>query len=535
MSAPDPGKAVKALEDGFASIAGIVGPMLIVVFLVVLAGAALQGGVHLKKFRLDFEHFNLLSGIKRLFGTQAIWGGVKALLKASVVGLVLYTVVQGLVPVLLTAGGLPVSGVVQAAGGGIASLVQFAVAAGIVLAAADFFVVMRRNRKKTRMSKKEVQDENKSSEGDPLIRSQRRARQMAMSRNRMIAAIGDADVVLVNPTHVAVALKYEPGKSAPRVVAKGAGHVAARIREEAEAKNVPMVQDIPLTRALHGACELGQEIPVDFYRAVAGVLAFVMSLKARGAAARACTGWQHGATYEPHDVPCRSEPASVKGPHHEQQAARLTVPIGIVGIVLLLVVPVPAPLLDVLIVCNILLALLVLLTSMFVKKPLDFSVFPSLLLVATLFRLGLNVASTRLVLGDGYAGQVIEAFGKVTVGGSMIIGAVVFLILVVIQFVVVTKGAERVAEVGARFTLDAMPGKQMAIDADLNAGLITDTQARERRAEVSAEADFYGAMDGASKFVKGDAIAGHHHYHHQLRRRHRHRHAAARPGDRRRR
>jgi flagellar biosynthetic protein FlhB len=174
---------------------------------------------------------------------------------------------------------------VQAAAGGIAALVQFAVAAGIVLAAADFFVVMRRNRKKTRMSKKEVQDENKNSEGDPLIRSQRRARQMAMSRNRMIAAIGDADVVLVNPTHVAVALKYEPGKSAPRVVAKGAGHVAARIREEAEEKNVPMVQDIPLARALHGACELGDEIPVDFYRAVAGVLAFVMALKARGAAA----------------------------------------------------------------------------------------------------------------------------------------------------------------------------------------------------------------------------------------------------------
>ena len=187
---------------------------------------------------------------------------------------------------------------------------------------------------------------------------------------------------------------------------------------------------------------------------------------------------------------------------------RLAVPVGVVGIILLLVVPVPAPLLDVLIVVNILLALVILLTTMFVKKPLDFSVFPSLLLVATLFRLGLNVASTRLVLGDGYAGQVIDAFGHVAVGGSLIIGAVIFLILVVIQFVVVTKGAERVAEVGARFTLDAMPGKQMAIDADLNAGLITDAQARERRAEVSAEADFYGAMDGASKFVKGDAIAG---------------------------
>ncbi|MCC3270917.1 flagellar biosynthesis protein FlhA [Arthrobacter sp. zg-Y809] len=187
---------------------------------------------------------------------------------------------------------------------------------------------------------------------------------------------------------------------------------------------------------------------------------------------------------------------------------KMAVPVGVIGIILLLVVPIPAGLLDILIIINILLALVILLTTMFVRKPLDFSVFPSLLLVATLFRLGLNVASTRLVLGEGYAGQVIEAFGHVAVGGSLIIGAVIFLILVVIQFVVVTKGAERVAEVGARFTLDAMPGKQMAIDADLNAGLITDTQARERRAEVSAEADFYGAMDGASKFVKGDAIAG---------------------------
>jgi flagellar biosynthesis protein FlhA len=188
--------------------------------------------------------------------------------------------------------------------------------------------------------------------------------------------------------------------------------------------------------------------------------------------------------------------------------SKLAVPVGVVGIIMLLIVPIPAPLLDVLIIINILLALVTLLTTMFVQKPLDFSVFPSLLLVATLFRLGLNVASTRLVLGEAHAGAVINAFGKVAVSGSLIIGVVIFLILVVIQFVVVTKGAERVAEVGARFTLDAMPGKQMAIDADLNAGLITDIQAKERRAEVSAEADFYGAMDGSSKFVKGDAIAG---------------------------
>ena len=188
--------------------------------------------------------------------------------------------------------------------------------------------------------------------------------------------------------------------------------------------------------------------------------------------------------------------------------AGLAVPAGVVGVVLLLVVPLPAPMLDLLIVVNIVGSLVILLTSMYVKRPLDFSIFPSLLLIATLFRLGLNVASTRLVLRDGYAGEVIAAFGHFVVGGSLVIGLVIFMILVVIQFVVITNGAGRVAEVGARFTLDAMPGKQMAIDADLNSGLIDEDTARRRRADVGAEADFYGAMDGGSKFVKGDAIAG---------------------------
>ncbi len=188
--------------------------------------------------------------------------------------------------------------------------------------------------------------------------------------------------------------------------------------------------------------------------------------------------------------------------------AAMAVPIGVVGIVLLLVVPLPAALLDMLIAVNITASLVILLTSMYVQRPLDFSVFPSLILVFTLFRLGLNVASTRLVLRDGYAGHVIDAFGHIVVGGSLVIGLVIFLILVVIQFVVITNGAGRVAEVGARFTLDAMPGKQMAIDADLNSGLIDEDTARRRRADVAAEADFYGAMDGGSKFVKGDAVAG---------------------------
>ena len=187
---------------------------------------------------------------------------------------------------------------------------------------------------------------------------------------------------------------------------------------------------------------------------------------------------------------------------------KAAVPIGVVAIVLMLVVPLPAALMDLLIGLNLAISLLVLLVAMQIRKPLDFAVFPSLLLIATLFRLALNVSSTRLVLTDGYAGKVIEAFGHIVIGGSLIVGLVIFLILTIVQFVVITNGAGRVAEVGARFTLDAMPGKQMAIDADLNAGLINEDQARKRRHEVTAEADFYGSMDGASKFVKGDAIAG---------------------------
>jgi flagellar biosynthesis protein FlhA len=187
---------------------------------------------------------------------------------------------------------------------------------------------------------------------------------------------------------------------------------------------------------------------------------------------------------------------------------KAAVPVGVVAIVLMLVVPIPAAAMDLLIVLNLAVSLLILLVAMQIRKPLDFAVFPSLLLIATLFRLALNVSSTRLVLTDGYAGKVIEAFGHIVIAGSLVVGLVIFVILTVVQFVVITNGAGRVAEVGARFTLDAMPGKQMAIDADLNAGLIDEDQARKRRHEVTAEADFYGSMDGASKFVKGDAIAG---------------------------
>lgn len=283
---PDAFAALDLLGRALLSVLDILAPIFIAVVLVTVIGAAAQGGIHLKKFKPSFEKLNVVNGLKRVFGTQALWEGVKALLKTAVVGLVLFAVVQGLLPVLTHAGGQPVSVLLDAAYDGAAGLLQSAVAAGLALAIADLFVVMQRNRKKTRMTKKEIRDEHKNTDGDPLIRSQRRSRQLAMSRNRMIAAVAGADVVLVNPTHIAVALKYEAGKSAPRVVAKGAGHIAAKIREKAEADRVPIVQDIPLARAIHAACELGQEIPVELYGSVARVLAFVMALRKRGARPR---------------------------------------------------------------------------------------------------------------------------------------------------------------------------------------------------------------------------------------------------------
>ncbi|MCI8909099.1 MAG: flagellar biosynthesis protein FlhA [Oscillibacter sp.] len=180
--------------------------------------------------------------------------------------------------------------------------------------------------------------------------------------------------------------------------------------------------------------------------------------------------------------------------------------LAVVVIVLFLIIPLPTQLLDILLVTNIGLSIMILMITMNISDALEFSIFPSLLLVTTLFRLGLNVSSTRMILRDGYAGSVIQNFGNMITGGNIVIGVVIFLIIVLVQFIVITKGAERVAEVAARFTLDAMPGKQMAIDADLSSGLIDEQQARERRHKIQKEADFYGAMDGATKIVKGDAV-----------------------------
>lgn len=187
--------------------------------------------------------------------------------------------------------------------------------------------------------------------------------------------------------------------------------------------------------------------------------------------------------------------------------------LGVIGIVILLILPIPPFVLDLLLAVSITSSVLILMTSLLIKKPLEFTAFPTVLLVTTLFRLGLNIASTRLILGHGHegahgAGKIIEGFGKLMMGGNFVIGVIVFIILVIVNFVVITKGSGRIAEVAARFTLDSMPGKQMAIDADLSAGLIEENEAKKRRKELEQESTFFGAMDGASKFVRGDAVAG---------------------------
>nr|WP_201469888.1 EscU/YscU/HrcU family type III secretion system export apparatus switch protein [Microbacterium hydrocarbonoxydans] len=283
-SHPTDAAAMDVLGAAFGSLGGILLPMLAVVLLATTATAVAQGGIHLRGVTTRVEQFNLAAGLMRVFGKQALWEGAKALLKTLAIGMALWVVVSGLVPVLMASGSHNITWLLEQAVGGAASLLQVAVVVGIILAALDVAVVMRRNRKHTHMTKNEAKDEHKKTEGDPLVRSQRRSRQMAMSRNRMIAAVGDSDVVLVNPTHVAVALRYEPGRSAPRVVAKGAGIVALKIRERAEEAGVPMVRDIPLARALHAACDIGREIPEELFTAVAQVLAFIEHLKRRGSA-----------------------------------------------------------------------------------------------------------------------------------------------------------------------------------------------------------------------------------------------------------
>jgi flagellar biosynthesis protein FlhB len=284
---PEPEKIIPLLRtavgDGALAAAPLAGGMM----LVGLAAAAAQGGLHVatKQFKPDFKRLNPWSGLKKSFGPHAFWEAVKATVKTAVLAGVLYASMRQLLPALATAGSLSLGATVGMVADAVLTLLRTVALAGLVMAVADYAVAHRRVGKQLRMTKHEVKEEHKRQEGDPQLKAAIRGRQMAMGRQRMMADLEKADVVLVNPTHVAVALRYEPSRGAPRVVAKGAGVVAKRIREIAAENRIPMVHDVALARALYKACDLGHEIPAELYTAVARVLAFVMTLKARGAAA----------------------------------------------------------------------------------------------------------------------------------------------------------------------------------------------------------------------------------------------------------
>ena len=252
------------------------------VMVVGVAGALAQGGFYLatKSVKPKFSKLDPIKGAKRIFGIQALWEGVKVLVKSSLVAVLVWGAIRGLMPLL---GGLvPIPVVLEAVSRDAASLIRNVALAGLVMAAADYAMQRRRVGKQTRMSKQEVKQEHKQSEGDPMVKGAIRARQLAAARNRMMADIPTADVVLVNPTHVAVALCYDAERGAPRVVARGAGVVAAAIRERAGEARVPLVHDVPLARALYTSTTVGQDIPPELFAAVAQVLAFVISRRGQG-------------------------------------------------------------------------------------------------------------------------------------------------------------------------------------------------------------------------------------------------------------
>jgi len=287
MARPDPATALHILKDAGLAAALAVAPVCGTLLAVALAAAAAQGGLRpaTKLLMPKFSRLNPMSGIKRSFGPQGWWEAAKALAKTAALGGVLYSVIRDVVQSLMLSGSLSLSVTVATVTGGLVTLIRTAAGVGLALAAADYVMVKRRVGKQLRISKQEIKDEYKKMEGDPHVKGQIRARQYAAARNRMMTDVPKSDVVVVNPTHVAVALRYDPRKGAPRVLAKGSGTIATKIREKASEHRIPMVQDVPLARALYAGCELGAEIPPEFYGAVARVLAFVMGLKAKGSAA----------------------------------------------------------------------------------------------------------------------------------------------------------------------------------------------------------------------------------------------------------
>ncbi|GAB3073748.1 EscU/YscU/HrcU family type III secretion system export apparatus switch protein [Pedococcus soli] len=283
---PDPAIAMQVLKTAGIHSLLLLAPLMGAMVVAALVSNAAQGGIRIyaKKFKPKFETLNPAKGLKNLVGMHAAWQLVKTLLKFVVFGWIGYRAVRDITEQISTSGQWSLGASVGAAAGSALSILRVIAAVGLVLAAADYVMERRRIGSSLKMSLEDIKRENKSSEGDPLLKGMIRGKQREMSRNRMMSDLSSADLVLVNPTHVAVALAYEPGRGAPRVVAKGAGLVAAKIREDAAELKLPLVEDVPLARMLYRSCQIGQEIPAELYDAVAGVFVFVMGLRQRGAA-----------------------------------------------------------------------------------------------------------------------------------------------------------------------------------------------------------------------------------------------------------
>lgn len=301
--------ALQLLRDGaWHTFVAVIALSLVMMF-VSVAGTVAQGGFYVatKAVKPKLSKLDPIQGAKRVFGPHALWEGVKMLIKCAIVAAMVYSAVRAIMPLL--GGMVPFGTVFDAVGEHVVSMFRSVAVAGVAMAALDYLVQRRRTGKQTRMSKSDIKQENKQSDGDPLIKGAIRSRQLATARNRMMADVPEADVVLVNPTHVAVALRYQPERHAPVVVARGAGAIAARIREAASGADVPLVEDVPLARALYSSTEVGQEIPAELFAAVAQVLAFVIGRRASGR-----TGGRH-------DSPRRVDVPTVAPAGHRRRRA----------------------------------------------------------------------------------------------------------------------------------------------------------------------------------------------------------------------
>jgi flagellar biosynthetic protein FlhB len=296
---PEPAALSVLMGQALMAFMTTVLPTALAMMVVGTVAAAAQGGVTFatKSMKPTLKKLNPFPGIKRMFGTQGLWEAVKALIKTAALATVVLVTSDKAQALVASAGSMSLAAVAKVFTDSAILMFRVVAVTGLVIAVADYVIVRMKTMKKLKMSKYEIEQEHKQSEGDPHMKAHRRSVQMSMSRNRMMAEVAEADVLLVNPVHVAVALKYEAAKGTPRVVAKGAGEVAAKLRERAMEARVPLVQDIPLARALHSSCEIGQEVPAQLFTAVARVLAFVMHLGARGV-----KGGFHRPGFEPPDV-----------------------------------------------------------------------------------------------------------------------------------------------------------------------------------------------------------------------------------------